>query len=380
MKTKLNLLFIILGSLLIIIGINFRHTKVHNVKQIDSTLTVQLSFVGDLMCHSPQFNSAKIKKDSFNFKPAFRFIKSYLEKSDATFGNFETVVAGIKERISGYPYFNTPEEYLEGLSNAGFDVLFTANNHSADRKKKGIFSTIENVKKYGMIPIGTYTSQNDRDSVRIIDIKGLKIGLQAYTYGLNGNVLPKNENYLVNVIDTNLIRSDIKKIKNSRPDLIIIYFHFGEEYSRKPSEYQKEIAAKTFAYGADIIIASHPHVIQAIEYSDSATGKLQKGLIAYSLGNFYSNQQWRYSDAGVILNLEITKNIPKDSLWINNVSSIPTWVFRGNTGNKIESIILPSDTSLIKPLPAFLKKEDIAKINQAFEDTRQMLGTKSDQN
>ena len=247
-----------------------------------------------------------------------------------------------------------------------------------DRRKKGVITTIESINKFGMIPIGTYISQIDRDSIRIVEIKGCKLGLQAYSYGLNGNKPPKKENYLVNIIDTNLIRSDINKMKIRKPDLIIIYFHFGEEYSRKPSTFQKEIVSKTFSYGADIIVASHPHVVQSIEFNQNTTGKLRIGLVAYSLGNFYSNQQWRYSDAGTILNLELVKNIHKDSLWISNVSILPTWVYRGNTGNKIESVILPSDTSLIKPLPEFLKKDDITKINQAFEDTRKMLGTKSD--
>lgn len=372
MKTKLNFLFIPVGFILLLFGINFHQTPIHFQNHQDTT-TIKLNFVGDLMCHMPQIDYAKVGKDSFDFKTPFSEVKKYLEDADLTFGNFETVIADSNKRYSGYPTFNSPVEYLEGIKNSGFDILFTSNNHSADGGVKGILRTIDAIKKYGMIPIGTNSTQQERDSVLILDVKGIKIGLNSYTYGLNGNVIPKSKSFSVNLIDTTQILSDIKKMRSKNPDLILIYFHFGEEYSRKPSAYQKEIVNKTFNYGADIIIASHPHVIQPAEYFVKKNGKLKKGLIAYSLGNFFSNQQWRYSDAGVILNLEIKKINSKDSLWINKMSFTPTWVFKGNTDRKKEFIILPADTSLLKPLPGFIHKEELNKLNQAFEDTRKMF-------
>ena len=233
--------------------------------------------------------------------------------------------------------------------------------------------TINAIKKYDMITVGTNLSQKEKDSVLILDVKGIKIGINSYTYGLNGNVIPKSKSYLVNLIDTSQIHNDIKKIQSKNPDMILIYFHFGEEYSREPSLYQKEIVNKTFEYGADIIIASHPHVIQPVEFYEKKNSNLKKGLIAYSLGNFFSNQQWRYSDAGVILDLEIRKIISKDSLWINKMSFTPTLVFKGITSNKKEFLILPADTSLLKPLPNFINKELLNRINLAMEDTRKMF-------
>lgn len=374
MEKKYFYLLVALGLLLILFGIDFHHS-IKSVETVKPNVIIKLSFVGDLMCHSPQFSSARITTGSFDFKHVFQEIKNFLETSDATFGNLETVIAGSENKFTGYPAFNTPEEYLEALNYSGFDVLFTSNNHSFDRGKKGVFSTLSKIKEYGMIPVGTYFSKNDSDSSRILEIKGIKIGLLAYSYGLNTGLLNNKEDFLINIIDTNSIRSDIEKLNNNKPDLILIYYHFGEEYSRKPSSYQKQIVEKTFNYGADIIIGSHPHTIQPIELYTKQNGKLKKGLVAYSLGNFLSNQTWRYSDAGVILNMDITKSFIKDSLWISNINIIPTLVIKINSGHGSIFKILPSDSSLLKSFPKLLVKEQLPKIIQAYDDTHQMFKT-----
>jgi poly-gamma-glutamate synthesis protein (capsule biosynthesis protein) len=301
-----------------------------------------------------------------DFNPVFRGIKPYLENSDLTFGNFETVVLGKGEKYSGYPNFNSPLEYIEALKNTGFDVLFTSNNHSMDQGKSGVLSTLEKIRSFGIIPIGTNFSQEEKDSLRIIKVKGIKLGLNSYSYGLNGRKLSTSNDFLVNIIDTNRIRQDISKLIAKKVDVVIIYFHFGEEYSRTPSEFQKEIVRKTFIYGADIIIASHPHVVQPVEYFYNSSAKIKKGLIAYSLGNFFSNQQWRYSDSGLILNLEITKDNFKDSLWISQVSDIPTWVFKGETKRGREYLIMPSDTSLARKIQDFDSEKYIHNLIEAY--------------
>ncbi len=341
----------------------------------DSTKTVTISFVGDLMCHSPQFQFAQISKDSFDFKPVFRKVEKYLSKSDLTIGNLETTISGQESRYSGYPLFNTPEEYLEALKDAGFDILLTANNHSLDRGKKGLLRTVEMIKKNGLESVGSYNSQQDRDSIRIYEINGIKIAILAYTYGLNGNYIAKNEKYLVNVIDTTLLKKDILDSRNKYADIILVYFHFGNEYQRNPSSFQKEIVKRAIDYGADLIIGSHPHVIQPIEYFSSNKNKIGKGLIAYSLGNFISNQRWRYSDAGIILNLTITKNILTQEVRFSNTDIIPTWVYKGKLENKDQFVILPVDSTTIYSLPNYLTDGDKVKFLQSENDTRKILET-----
>ncbi len=339
----------------------------------DSIRTVTISFVGDLMCHLPQLKFAQVSQDSFDFKPVFSEVKKYLSYTDLTIGNLETTIAGKKSRYSGYPLFNSPDEYLEALNDAGFDILLTANNHSLDRGKKGVLRTLEMIKKNRMESIGSYHSEQDRDSIRVFDINGIKITILSYTYGLNGNYIANNEKFLVNVIDTALMKQDILNARNKNTDVILVYFHFGDEYQRKPNSFQKEIIKLAIDYGADLIIGSHPHVIQPVEYFSSNNNKIGNGLIAYSLGNFISNQRWRYSDTGVILNLTITKNICNDKVSLTNTSIVPTWVFKGKVGNKDQFVILPVDSTTIKSFPSYLTERDKNKLLQSEKDTHKIM-------
>jgi len=339
----------------------------------NSIQTIQLSFVGDIMCHSPQFEFARIGKNSFDFKPAFREIKKFLSKSDFTFGNLETVILGGNEKLSGYPLFNSPPELLDAVKDAGIDFLFTSNNHCNDKGIRGIENTINHIRERGIGQHGTFLSKSNRDSSLIISINEFNIGILSYTYGLNGNYLPKEKIYMASLIDTNQVKFDIDKFSQHKLDCILIYYHFGNEYSRKPSNYQKELVKKTFEYGADIIIASHPHVIQPFEYVIKVKGKMDKGFVAYSLGNFISNQRWRYSDSGIILDLQLTKSTLTDSVWISKVDFTPTWVFKGKTSNGNEFIILPSDTSKLNPIPNFIQKEDLFRLNQSFNDAHNII-------
>jgi len=339
----------------------------------NSIQTIQLSFVGDIMCHSPQFEFARIGKNSFDFKPAFREIKKFLSKSDFTFGNLETVILGGNEKLSGYPLFNSPPELLDAIKDAGIDFLFTSNNHCNDKGIRGIENTINHIRERGIGQHGTFLSKSNRDSSLIISINEFNIGILSYTYGLNGNYLPKEKIYMASLIDTNQVKFDIDKFSQHKLDCILIYYHFGNEYSRKPSNYQKELVKKTFEYGADIIIASHPHVIQPFEYFIKDKGKMDKGFVAYSLGNFISNQRWRYSDSGIILDLQLTKSTLTDSVWISKVDFTPTWVFKGKTSNGNEFIILPSDTSKLNPIPNFIQKEDLFRLNQSFNDAHNII-------
>ena len=324
---------ILLITFSIILLFSFRNCFVSGGKQTstlsDSTITITISVVGDIMCHAPQFEYARIGKDSFDFNPTFRMVSERLSKSDFTFGNLETVFAGFKAKYSGYPQFNSPSDLADALKNAGFDLLTTSNNHSLDRGEIGIRKTIDELKNRGISYNGTFVSQADRDSIRIINIRGIVIAFLAYSYGTNGNPIPSGKSYLINMIDFDLIRKDIGKAKLLKPDLVLVHYHFGQEYQREPNEYQQEVVAKTIEMGADIIIGGHPHVLQPVKFIKSSQSVFDSVFVAYSLGNFISNQQWRYSDAGGVLTLSISKNIYDKSIKVSEVEFIPTWVFKG---------------------------------------------------
>lgn len=348
----------------------FFHEDYRDSKQINTS--VSFSVVGDLMCHSVQFNYAEVKKDSFDFKPVYSQIQKFLSEPDFTIGNLETVIAGKKYRYTGYPTFNSPEEYIEALSKVGFDILYTANNHSLDRGEIGLKKTNEKIIKNKMIPIGSY--EKGEDTISIFEKNGIKFSLLAYTYGTNRFKLKDNSEYSLNYIDTAKIKKDIAIARSKKAEICIVYFHFGEEYLRKPSAFQKEIVKKSISYGADIILASHPHVIQQIEFFKSESSNLDSGFVAYSLGNFYSNQKWRYSDAGIILNFELSKDLLSKKISLSKINYIPTWVHKYSSANKKEFVILPSNFRKYKYSDSIIiSKSDSLLIEQSYLDTKNLI-------
>jgi poly-gamma-glutamate capsule biosynthesis protein CapA/YwtB (metallophosphatase superfamily) len=362
-----------------------------NQQQTDSTVTITITAVGDLMCHSVQFKYAEVKLDSFDFNPVFRYVTPLLKESNLIIGNLETVLAGKQKGYKGYPYFNAPDEFLQAIANAGFNLINTANNHALDQGYKGVFRTIEQIKDNHLSYCGTFLSEDDRDSIRLFSLKGIRLAFLSYSFSTNDYPIPKDKPYLINLIDYKKIEYDIKKARNDGADIILVHFHFGEEYNRQPTDYQKEVVKKTISLGADLIIGDHPHVIEPVEFFNRNNqdkpvkidtlpltiktnySKLNTSFAAYSLGNFISNQRWRYSDAGVILKINITKDFTTDSIFIKDINFIPTWVFKGLTADGYRYYILPDRKNLTDSTYSFLNRTDFFKMKQAFEDTRLIL-------
>jgi len=353
------------------------HEPVKVEEKIDSTVTVSFSCVGDIMCHSTQYNSAKVEKDSFDFKPVFNYVKDYLVQKDILFGNLETVLAGNSKNYSGYPFFNTPNELAEALKFAGFDFLFTANNHANDQGIDGIKRTIDELKKVNIVPIGTTIPEDSSENYNLFVRKGLRFGILSYTYGTNYKSSNANPQKVVNHIDTIKIKNDIKSLQNKNADLIIVYFHFGNEYWKKVSSYQRRITNQTIKFGADIILASHPHVVQQFEKFKSYNANLDSGFVTFSLGNFISNQRWRYSDGGLIFNFDITKNIFTDSVFISNISFLPIWIFKGKIEGKKEYRILQSQNFNDTINYNFLTSADVDSMKRSYFDTIELFTSKN---
>ncbi len=297
--------------------------KKENIKQD----TLSLVFVGDLMGHSSQFLYARQAEGGYNFEPYFEMVKPYLSEADFAIGNLETVLAGKTQNYSGYPQFNTPNAYADALKTAGFDLIVTTNNHSYDQLEAGILRTLDELEKRNLTPIGTYRNEKAQDSLVICTKKGISFALLAYTQFSNLPV-PTSKKYLVNHIEIEKIEQDIKKARKKGAEIVIIHLHWGQEYQTLPNDYQKETTQAIIAAGADIIIGGHPHVLQPIEKFKTQNGAtLDSGLVAYSLGNFISAQYWRYSTAGVMLRLELSKKEGKISL--SRLACVPTWVLGG---------------------------------------------------
>lgn len=343
---------------------------------IDSTITVSFSAVGDIMCHSTQYNYAWVEKDSFDFNPIFKIIGKYLENKDILIGNLETVLAGESKPYSGYPFFNSPNAIARALKNTGFDFLTTANNHANDKGFAGVERTLRELRKINILPLGTSSLDSSKNYNYFVR-KGLRFGLLSYTYGTNYNENALSPRKYVSYIDTVKINKDIKKLKKRNTDVIIVLYHFGDEYSKSISKYQSEVVNKTISYGADIILGAHPHIVQQFERFETNNGSLDSGFVVYSLGNFVSNQRWRYSDGGIVFNFDITKNIYTDSVYVSDISYLPIWVFKGKTEEGNEYIILPSENYSDSSYYNFTTKADIDSMKKSYYDNINLLTSKS---
>ena len=338
----------------------------------DSISQITINLVGDLMCHLPQTNNDKLSNGDYDFNPSFEYVKPYLQDADLTIGNLETTFAGTTQPYAGYPAFNSPDAYCTAIKNAGFDFLVTANNHSMDTRESGLLRTLDVIKQHQLGYAGTYSSQRDHDSIRILNIKGIKLGILNYTYGTNGSYPITDHRYMLNVIDSADIFNAIQKAKTKGAEIILVFYHMGIENVTGPIQSQKDAVRFALEAGASIVIGSHPHMIGPSQqiYSKAIA---DTAFVAYSLGNFLSNQYWRYTDAGVILQLAIQKNHTNHKVNFKQASYLPTWVYRGD-GTKKMHVLFPAQWALDSTkLPTFLSKSHQQKMQEAFDDTKLIL-------
>ncbi len=311
---------------------------------------LNISFVGDVMQHGPQIKGAyNSKLDHYEYDPSFQFVKPFIEKSDISVANLEVTHAG--KPYSGYPQFSAPDELSSALKRAGFDVLVTANNHSCDGGAKGVIRTLDVLDSLKILHTGTFRNKAEREKnyPLIIEKKGLRVAILNYTYGTNG--LFVKEPLLINYIDSAIIRKDVEKAKKSA-DYIICLMHWGNEYQSLPSAYQKYWEKFVYAQGVDMIIGSHPHVLQPIERK-TIDGK--ERLTAYSLGNFVSNQRDRYKNGGLMLFTTIEKE--ETGVKLKKVNYRFAYVHTKQVGEFKHYYILPSydyskDSSFIQAVDA----------------------------
>jgi len=254
--------------------------------------TLKLLFLGDIMQHKAQLDAAHIRgKDandplSYNYTSCFQYLKDDFNSADVIIANMETVFGPTP--YSGYPVFCSPSSLLTAACDAGIDIFLTANNHICDKGKTGIEMTINLYDTLNVKFTGIYRNMEEkitRDPL-IINQKSIKVALLNYTYGINGNNIPTP--FVVNIIDTNQIKTDIARSKNLNPDFIIACLHWGVEYSLKHNISQERVENFFFKNGVDIIIGSHPHVAQDIAIYQLDNGDI-KHITFYSLGNVISN-------------------------------------------------------------------------------------------
>ena len=335
----------------------------------------KLAVVGDLMAHQEQLTAAYNKQTGkYDFNYAFRDIKGHLQNADLAIGNLETVFAGEAAGYSSYPRFNTPDAYAEAIAAAGFGLLTTANNHSNDKNEPGIFRTLDILDQNGISHVGTYRSAEAREEIKLITINTIRFAFLSYSYGTNGIPLVPGHEWSVNLLNEDLIYNDIQRAKGLNPDFIIVLPHMGDEYAEKPSERYTKWVRFMFEAGADIVLASHPHVLQpvAFEYIPEPDGSSRLCFVNYSLGNFVSGQRTIPRDEGIILNLYFEKKNDEKAL-LMNVSFIPTWVEYLNSRGAYDIRPLPLYNIINSPEQYDLRAKDTIRAKSAFGHITEVL-------
>ena len=286
-------------------------------KNEDKHYEASLIAVGDYLIHSSVYKDANrlANGDGYDFKPMISYIKEIVSNYDIAYYNQETILGGSELGLSDYPTFNSPYEAGDAMLDAGFNLVSLATNHTMDSGKKAV----ENSCKYwqskeNVLTAGSYCSEEERNKINIKEINNIKYTMLNYTYGTNG--MPVANDYLVNVWPTDIdninnpekdtkyqaykkqVKEDIDKVKD-KVDFLIVAMHWGVEYTHEPTAYEKDMASYLASLGVNLIIGTHPHVIQPVTWIDDT-------LVIYSLGNFISAQ---YQNKSTCTNYKCTTEL-----------------------------------------------------------------------
>lgn len=269
-------------------------TQVSAVNQDDTTQKEQDSRVtllvtGDNLIHNTLISSGEQADGTLNYDGLYANIKPEIEKFDISVIDQETVLGGSDFEYSGYPMFNSPWEIGEAAINAGFDIFNCATNHTMDKGWLGIQKEIEFFSNHPeVVALGVNSGEEQYNKITYYEKNGITFALLNYTYGTNGIPLPDDKQWCVNLMDKEKITKDLTEAR-ANADCVIVFPHWGTEYSTEISDYQNEYTQLFFDLGVDLVVGCHPHVIEPVKWiTDEETGR--KMLVYYSLGNFISHQ------------------------------------------------------------------------------------------
>jgi poly-gamma-glutamate synthesis protein (capsule biosynthesis protein) len=345
--------------------------------------TITLTALGDVMCHSTQYEDAyDAATGGYDFNYVFDSIRNYTGTADITMANLETTFAGVNRGYSGYPTFNSPESLGTALKNIGVDILSTANNHSLDKGYTGLENTLNTLDSMSIFHMGTARSKEERDRVLIKTVKGATFAFLSYTYGTNGIPVPRGQEYCVNLIDKDLIKQDLDNAKAQDVDIIVVNMHWGAEYETVPIEEQRDLAQFIFENGADVIIGGHPHVLEELKEKTVTTveGEEKNVFVVYSLGNFISGQTIKNTNLSIILNIDFLKSGETGEVTIDNIEYRPIYMTHQNPSPHNDAVLDIYDCIWdFENNPAStVNKATYDRLKQALVDIHNIIGNTYD--
>lgn len=329
-------LLLVLSFLLVILGggtyyfssderKNFIESE-EKLEEIGQEYSLSMVMVGDNLIHDKIYMEAQLhgNGESYDFRPMLEMIRPIVREYDIGYYNQETILGGSEIGLSSYPAFNSPYEVGDAMIDAGFNLVSLATNHTMDRGTEAILNsrTYWNGKK-NVLAVGSYANEKEKNDIHIVEKNHITYTMLNYTYGTNGIRVPSGQDYLVNVWPVmgndprtdavyqgykEYVRADIEKVRD-KVDVLMVAMHWGIEYQEAPSDYQKDMASYLASLGVDIIIGTHPHVIQPIEWIGDT-------LVIYSLGNFVSAHEVvnMANRVGLMTSISITKREKGDGV------------------------------------------------------------------
>lgn len=357
---------------------------------------------GDMLMHLPVIDSVKQEDGSYNFDPIFQYLKPYSEAEDYAVANLETTLGGLETgyAYSGYPKFNCPDDIAGSLKRTGFDMLLTANNHSYDTGEAGYYRTVQVVRKNGMTALGTMLNGEEPRFV-IQNLNGIKIGMMCYTYEgrpdgaradrvyLNGLMMHAGAEQVINSFNPanptpfyNEVSGYIDRMRALGAEAIVMFMHWGVEYTTSPVSSQTQIAQALCNLGVDVIVGGHAHMVEPISLLTSTTNPDHKTVCLYSMGNTLSNQLATvmksypsgHTEDGVWFRITFSK-YSDDTVYLEDVDLIPTWLhYRGYPN--MEYRVLPLDASQSDEWKTLYSLDDnsLNAANRSYKRTMDIVG------
>lgn len=272
--------------------------------------SVSLVAVGDNLIHNTLISAGEQEDGSLDYSSFYENIKNDISSADIAVINQETILGGSEFEYTGYPVFNSPWEIGTAAIDAGFDIFTCATNHSLDKGYAGIEQECAFFDQHPeVVHVGTNDSEEDYNSIIYYEKNSIRFAILNYTYGTNGIPIPESSPWCVNMMDKEKITADVNAAKQNA-DVIIVFPHWGTENSTSVSDYQREYVQLFSDLGVDIVIGTHPHVLQPVEWVENeTTGK--KMLVYYSLGNFISHQTSLNQLCGGMAEIKIEKKMVK---------------------------------------------------------------------
>lgn len=302
---------IVAGSIFTLVSLNKSDKVEEELPIVDEKPTIEENdnyetsatfiAVGDALIHSAIYYDA-LSNGVYDFNYIFTEVKPIIEKYDLKYYNQETILGGTSLGLSSYPLFNSPQEVGDAFMNMGFNLVSLATNHTLDYGERGMLSSLEYWgKQEGVIAAGSYESEESRTTPRIMEVNGITYTLLSYSTLTNGLRIPYGKEYLFNLYDEEKVKEDIERVRD-KVDVVMVAMHWGAEYTHTPVQEERQIANYLASLGVDIVIGTHPHVIQPIDFIDDT-------MVIYSLGNFVSGQIGIERLVGLMASVTIKKTV-----------------------------------------------------------------------